>query len=64
MPVVKIDMWKGHSMEEKEKLIEKVTDAVVDSIECKSRDVFVILNEVPKEHWGIEGQPSSKKFPK
>ncbi len=61
MPVVKIDMWAGRTTKEKEDMIKNVTDAVVDSIGCDPKEVYVILNEVPKEHWGIDGQPSSKR---
>ncbi len=61
MPFVTIDMWKGHTKETREKLIKKVTDAVVDSIDCPKDAVHVVLNEVPQENWGQGGKPSTGK---
>lgn len=61
MPIVRVELWEGRSMEEKEDLIKKVTDAVVDSVGVNPNEVFVILSEVPKAHWGVEGKPSSKR---
>lgn len=63
MPVVKIDLWKGRDEKKKKKLIEKVTSAVVDAIDCPIEAVQVIINEVEKDNWGIGGTPASVKFP-
>ena len=62
MPVVKIDMWDGRSEEEKEKVIRKVTDAIVESCGCPEETVTVVIDEIPKENWGSGGEQHSKKF--
>jgi len=59
MPVVKVDMWKGKTEEEKEKLIEGITKTFV-KIGMKAEWVTVILNEVPKSNWGMGGKQASK----
>ena len=61
MPVIKIDLWEGRTLEQKDDLIKKVTDAVVKSLKIKPEQVIVILNEVSKDHWGVGGERSSKK---
>ena len=61
MPVVKIDLWEGRGIEEKDALIREVTKAVCDSINVEPHDVVVILNEVSRDHWGVCGKRSSKK---
>jgi 4-oxalocrotonate tautomerase len=61
MPVVKIDMWEGRTLEQKDALIKEVTDAIVQSLKVDPHEVVVILNEVSKDHWGVGGQRSSKK---
>lgn len=61
MPVVKIDLWKGRSKEEKEKIIKGITE-VFEYLGIPKEAITVILNEVPKDNWGIEGEPASKKF--
>jgi len=63
MPVVRIDLWKGREKETKKELIEKITSAVVDVIDCSTEAVQVIINEVDKDNWGIGGVPASIKFP-
>jgi len=63
MPIVRIDLWKGRDREKKKELIEKVTSAVVDAIDCSTEAVQVIINEVEKDNWGIGGTPASVKFP-
>jgi len=57
MPVVTIDMWAGRDKLQKKKIIEKVTEAVVESVGCPLEAVHVKINEVPKENWGIAGKP-------
>ncbi len=62
MPVVKIDMWSGRSVEEKEKIIQKVTDAICETCGCPKEAVTVVIDEIPKENWGSAGEQHSKKF--
>jgi len=63
MPVVRIDLWKGRDKEKKKELIEKITSAVADAIDCPIEAVQVIINEVEKDNWGTGGTPASVKFP-
>jgi len=62
MPVVKIDLWKGRSPQQKKTLIEKVTKAVCEAISCPQEAVHIVINEVEKENWGIAGKPASEVF--
>jgi len=61
MPVVRIDLWEGRNLEQKDALIREVTEAVVKSLGVDAHDVVVILSEVSKDHWGVGGQRSSKR---
>lgn len=62
MPVINIDMWSGRSEEQKKDIIEKVTDAIVESCGCPKMAVTVVINEIPKENWGTAGEQHSEKF--
>ena len=62
MPVVKIDMWSGRDEKQKEAIIKKVTDAIVESCGCPKEAVIVVINDIPKENWGSGGEQHSKKF--
>jgi len=57
MPVVIINMLEGRSSEMKRKLIKKVTDAIVESLDVNPESVRVIINEVPKENFAVAGIP-------
>jgi len=59
MPVINIDLWEGRDKDTKAKLIVSVTKAVTESIGCPADAVQVILNEVPKENWGLAGKQAS-----
>jgi 4-oxalocrotonate tautomerase len=61
MPIVRIELWEGRTLEQKDALIQNVTKAVEKSIGVKPEDVIVILNEVHKDHWGVAGKRSSRK---
>ncbi|WP_206830468.1 4-oxalocrotonate tautomerase [Alicyclobacillus fructus] len=55
MPLIQVTMVEGRSPAQKRALIEKLTDAVVDTLGAKRETVRVILYEVPKSHWGVGG---------
>ena len=61
MPVVKIDLWEGRTLEQKDDLIKSVTEAIVKSLGIKPENIIVILSEVSKDHWAVGGHRSSKK---
>ena len=63
MPVIQIKMWEGRTKEQKKELIKSVTDAAVRSVSCSAEAVQVLVEEYPKENWGIAGELSSEKFP-
>ena len=62
MPIVKIDMWSGRNEEQKEKIIKKVTEAMVEACGCPKEAVTVVISDIPKENWGSAGEQHSKKF--
>mgnify|MGYP001809873280 CR=1 FL=1 len=61
MPIVEITLFEGRSPQQKLTLMEKVTQAVVDSIGIKPEAVRVILREIPPENFAVGGVP--KKMP-
>ena len=56
MPAIRIDMFEGRSPEVKKQLVETITKAVVDTLQCSPDAVDIILNEVPKSHWATGGK--------
>ena len=56
MPIATINIIEGRTDEQKEKLIEKVTLAIHEAIGSPIESVRIIINEMPKQHFGIAGQ--------
>ena len=62
MPIIHVNMWKGVSEEIVKKIIVEITKVFVD-IGIPARSVEVLVHEVPKTHWGIEGKPATESRP-
>ncbi|MHA1294275.1 MAG: tautomerase family protein [Promethearchaeota archaeon] len=62
VPLANIYVWKGISEEAIEKIIRGITDVFVN-LGIPEQAVEVIVNEVPKSHWGISGLPATKIKP-
>ena len=60
MPIVTVEMWKGRTVEQKKAMIAGITDALVNSINCTSESVSIVIHEVDKENWGKNGQMVSE----
>ncbi|RBQ27468.1 2-hydroxymuconate tautomerase [Arcobacter sp. CECT 9188] len=60
MPIITINMIEGRSDEQKELLIEKVSLAVNEAIASPIESIRVIINEMPKQHFGIAGKSAKK----
>ena len=61
MPIVNIQLIEGRSDEQKEKLIQKVTDACVESIDCTPESVRILLSDVATQHFGVAGESVASK---
>ncbi len=60
MPIAQINIVEGRTDEQKERLIHEVTDAIVRSLGAPVESVRIILNEMPRQHFGIAGQSVKK----
>ncbi len=55
MPVVQIEMLPGRNLEQKRAMVKRVTEALVETINCKPERVKIIIREVAKEHLADSG---------
>jgi len=60
MPIAQINIIEGRTDEQKENLIVEVTDAIVRSLGAPIQSVRIIINEMPKQHFGIAGESVKK----
>ena len=50
MPIVQIEMIEGRTLEQKRNLVENVTAAICESVDCPKENVSIIIREMSKEH--------------
>ncbi len=62
MPFVQVNVWKGISEEKIKQIIAGITKVFVD-MGIPTHAVEVIVYEIPKTHWGIEGKPATESRP-
>lgn len=60
MPYVTVKMLPGRSDEQKKALVEKVTDAVVETTGAPKEKVVIFIEELQKEHYAIGGKRLSE----
>jgi 4-oxalocrotonate tautomerase len=60
LPIATINIIEGRSDEKKEALIEKVSVAIAESLDAPIESVRVIINEMPKQQFGIGGKSAKK----
>ena len=60
MPIATINLIEGRTDEKKEILIEKVTLAIHEALDSPIDTIRIILNEMPKQHYGMGGKSIKK----
>lgn len=55
MPHVQITMLKGRTIEQKRKIVERVTDAMAEEAKTAKEGVIVTIVEVGREDYGHGG---------
>jgi len=56
MPIIQVHLAEGRTDEQKRRLIDALTEAVVSSLRAPRESVRVLLTDVPKSNWGIGGR--------
>lgn len=57
MPYISVNMLPGKTTEQKTAMIKEITEAVTRTCGTKPEAIWVTINEVDGEHWGIAGKP-------
>lgn len=59
MPVVTVKMLEGRTDDQKRALVEKVTDAIVETTGAAPEKVSIIIEETSKNHYAVAGKRMS-----
>lgn len=63
MPIIRVEMVKGRSDEQKKQLAEKLTTSFVESCGGNAEAIHVIITEVEKSDWAVGAEMLSERFP-
>lgn len=60
MPIAQLYIIEGRTDEQKETLIQEVSEAMSRSLDAPMDRIRVVITEMPKQHFGIGGQSAKK----
>ena len=56
MPILRIEMHPGRTVEQKKSFVREATRVVVETLVCPPESVEIIITEVPKDAWATSGK--------
>ncbi|MFA5801304.1 MAG: 2-hydroxymuconate tautomerase [Thermoleophilia bacterium] len=56
MPFVEIKLYEGRTREQKEALVDRITEAFVDIAGTPKEHVWIVFRDVPKDQWAMNGE--------
>ena len=56
MPVIRVEMIEGRTVEQKRALAEELTDAFVRTCSGNADSVYVVIDDIKKEDWAVAGK--------
>ena len=56
MPFLHVHILEGRDEALRAKLIAALTDTICDTLGAPREDVRILIDEMPKENWGIGGK--------
>lgn len=63
MPVIKVEMFSGRTIEQRRKLVKALTDSFVETCGGTPQSVQVVIQDVDKSYWGAGGELCSDLYP-
>jgi 4-oxalocrotonate tautomerase len=63
VPVIRVEMFKGRSRDQKRALVKELTDGFLRACGGKPESVTVVIADVEKEDWGTAGELMADKYP-
>ena len=61
MPVIRIEMIEGRTEEQKQRIAELVTKAMVEVAGVKSEETWVVFEDVSRGNWAVGGKLLSRR---
>lgn len=56
MPIITVKMLEGRTDEQKEQMIKRMTDVMVETTGARAEAVSIIIEEMSKANYGVAGK--------
>lgn len=56
MPIITVKMLEGRTDEQKEQMIKKMTDVMVETTGARAEAVSIVIEEMNKANYGVAGK--------
>lgn len=53
MPIIRVEMFSGRSVDQKRALVRELTEAFVNAAGVLPQSVHVVITDVDKSDWGV-----------
>ncbi len=63
MPIIRVEMLEGRSADQKRELVQRLTREMSAVTGCSVGSIYVVIEDVKKENWGIGDTLCLDKFP-
>jgi 4-oxalocrotonate tautomerase len=63
MPIIRIEMLAGRTVEQKRELVEVLTRETARIAGSSPASIFIVIEDVAKENWGAGGKLLSDTHP-
>jgi 4-oxalocrotonate tautomerase len=63
MPIIRVEILEGRSVEKKRELVEVLSRETARIIGCPENSIYVVIEDVAKQNWGVGGELLSDKYP-
>jgi len=60
MPIVRVEMWTGRTVAQKQELARVITEAMVNIAHTTPEATIIIFEDIPKENWAQSGELASE----
>jgi 4-oxalocrotonate tautomerase len=63
MPIIRVEMWEGRTLDQKRELVDVLSRETARIIGGSIDSIYVVIEDVKKENWGAGGRLCSDKYP-
>lgn len=63
MPIIRVEMWEGKTKNQKRDIVKSLSNELSRITGSPLDSIYVLIEEVSKDDWGVSGELCSEKFP-